>query len=366
MKEQNGSTDNIDELLKEFRAQRNEKEKQQINPLEPPKRREELIDFSKEAEPEIKAEDKKETKKRAEKTPEQLAELKQQRKDKLSEFFKHLFSKKVVLPVLAVVLIIAVGFGAKYYAEYSKTAYLKPYTQKYPDVNFPVGILKEYCDAYGENPDVYAHISIDDIELDKMLMADECEVPVKGASTDNFVVYLDDNSLEEHYKNASAYNNSTKQIGYCDLFNEYTFQVAGAFYTNTKPEDDDGYIFPYNTCELMSFDSTNAFLERLNTRIIYKVKGLDLARSDTLLTISCPTDYKEDYRFVVICKAVDKINPDALATDNDKIHITDSEYKEQGIENPYRFASKWYPEIIITDEIGNISTIKRTIDDYKN
>ncbi len=365
MKEQNGNTENIDELLKEFRAQKDERERREIEPLEPPKRREELIDFSKNAEPDSEADKKKEKKKRVKKTPEQLAQLKQNRKAKLNKSFKLLISKKVLLPALAIVLAAAVGFGAKYGVEYSKTAYLKPYIEKYPEVNFPEGILKDYCDAYGKNQEITGHISIEDIGVDKMLTAKECEVPVKGASIDNFVVYLDDTKFEEHYKNASAYNSSTKEISYSDLFNEYTFQVVVAFYTNTKAEDDNGYIFPYNTCETMSFDSTNTFLERLDTRTLYDVKGLELTRSDTLLTISCPTDYKQNYRFVAVCKAVDKIDTEAQAADKAETHITDSEYKEQGLENPYRYASKWYPEIIITDENGVESTVKRTIDDYR-
>lgn len=356
MKEYN---DEIEELLKEYKIQKNSRESRELaEPLEPPKRREELIDFSKPA-------DDKEKKTKPKKSSEEIAQLKQKRREKCSKIIKTIFSKKVLLPVIAVVLIAALGFGIKYGVDYSKTSYLNPYIEKYPDVHFPSGILEKYCDIYGENPSIKGQLIISDISLDKMLTADDIEAAADGAEIWNYVVYLDDNSLEEHYKNAAAYNNSSKEIRYTDLKSDYTFQVVGAFYTNTKAEDDNGYIFPYNTTEKMTFESATSFIERLNTRFLYKVSTVDVARQDKLLTISCPTDYKEGYRFVVVCKVVDEINSDAAAADRDDVHITDSEYKQKNIENPYRFASKWYPEIIITDNDGNETTLQKTMDDYK-
>lgn len=355
----NEHNDDIEKLLSEYKVQKNRKENHdQIEPLEPPKRREELIDFSK-------PEEKSKKKEKPKKSPEEIAALKQKRRQKADKILKNVFSKKVLLSILALALMTALGFGIKYGIDYSKTSYLKPYIEKYPDVEFPAGILEKYCDAYGENPSITGYIKINDIGIDKMLSAEDIEGVTQGASIYNYVVYLNDSNLEECYKNADAYNSSGKEISYTDLLTDYTFQVVGAYYTNTDEKDDDGYIFPYNTTEKMTFESTNSFIERQSTRFLYKVSTLDLARQDTLLTISCPTEYKQGYRFVVVCKAVDEINHDATATEKNDPHITDSEYKEKGVDNPYRFASKWYPEIIITDSDGNETTIQKTIDDYK-
>lgn len=364
MSDNNNNT--IDEILSEYKTQKEQRETREVEPLEPPKRREELIDFS--ASNEEKADKKKKEKKnKPQKTPEEKAKLKALRTEKAKKICKTIFSKKVILPILAVIIAVAAGFGIKYAVEYSKTAYLKPYIQKYPDVDFPSGILKKYCDTYGENPNTVGHITISDIGVD-MLVDKSISAPVtEGAAVSNYVVYLDNNKLEEHYKNAAAYNRSSKAITYTDWMQDYNFQVLGAFYTNTDEKDDNGYIFPYNVTEKMTFDSTNQYLDRINSRLIYKVAGVEAQRSDTFLTLSCPTDYKEGYRFVVICKAVDEIDTTATATDKAEkdIRKTATEY-ENVTDNPFRFAGKWYPEIIITNNDGTESTVKKTIDDYKN
>lgn len=355
--------DDIGKLLDEYKEQRKNKITEQ-QPLEPPKRRDELIDFSKD---DVEEKVKKPKKEKPKKSPEEIEAQKQERKEKLKKLTKIIFSKKVLFSLLAVILAVAVGFGVKFAVGYSKTAYLNPYKDKYPDVEFPVGILEKYCDDYGSTPDTMGYISISDTDTNQYLTKSDMQPITDINSTYNYVVYLETKELEQHYKNAEAYNNAYKEIFFSNLFEDFTFEVAGAFYTNTKAEDDDGYIFPYNTTEKMTFESTNQFLERINSRLLYNVKGVDLTRQDTLLTISCPTDYKDGYRFVIVCKAVDKINTDAAATDKkpERIHRTDSEYKESNTENPYRFAGKWYPEIITYDNDGNETTYKKTIEDYQ-
>lgn len=355
--------DDIGKLLEEYKEQRENRITEQ-QPLEPPKRRDELIDFAKD---DTEEKLKKAKKEKPKKSPEEIEAQKQARKEKLKKISRIVFSKKVLFSLLAILLAVAIGFGIKFGISYSKTAYLNPYQEKYPDVDFPVGILEKYCDDYGSAPDTMGYISISDTDTNKYLSKSDMHPISDINSTYNYVVYLDTKELEQHYKNAEAYNNSYKEIFFSNLFDDYTFEVAGAFYTNTKAEDDDGYIFPYNTTEKMTFESTNQFLERINSRLLYNVKGVDLTRQDTLLTISCPTDYRADYRFVVVCKAVDKINTDIAAEDKnpERIHRTASEYKESNTENPYRFAGKWYPEIITYDDEGNETTLKKTIEDYQ-
>ncbi len=187
-----------------------------------------------------------------------------------------------------------------------------------------------------------------------------------GAVTANYVVYLEDNKLEEHYKNADAYNSSSKSVTYTNWLQDYNFQVLGAFYTNTDEKDDDGYIFPYNVTEKMTFESTNQYLDRIKSRFIYNVSGIEPQRSDTFLTLSCPTDYKDGYRFVVICKAVDEIDSTAQAKDKNAkdVRKTASEYKNEN-DNQFRFSSHWYPEIVLINDVGTESTVQKTIDDYK-
>lgn len=278
--------------------------------------------------------------------------------------------KKILLTVISVIAaagVITGGiFAVKGISQYKKTAYLKPYQEKYPGVDFPEGILKEYCDEYGKNPDLQGLIKIPDLDNKAVYLTSGNTVPVtEGAQRFSYSVSLDSNELEAHYKNAEAYNKSKQYLVFSDLFDDYTYQIAGAFYINTKPEDDDGYIFPYNTTEKMTEKSFNSYFDRLKNRLIYTVDGMNVSPKNTLLTISMPTDYKKDYRFVIVAKLTDKAESDRVARDKKERRLTESEYREQNKENPYGLAAHWYPEILVKDENGSTKKLKKTVDDYK-
>ncbi|MCH5320144.1 MAG: hypothetical protein J1E36_00175 [Eubacterium sp.] len=368
--------DDIEKILSDYKERRDNSEREPILPLEPPKRREDYIDFSK---PDEEEESNKKPKK-PKKTPEELEKIKALKKEKaektkekskaiLKKIKKGLFNKRNLIILISLAVVVTGIFGIKYAVEQSKSAYLKPYQQKYPDAEFQVGMLEKYCDKFGQNPNTVGFLEIPDIELRTAVSSDKNTFPnaqgcTKGAEQFNYVVYLDDNSLESIYSSAQAYNNSSGYMLYSDLFNEYSFKVVGAFYTNTKAEDDGGYIFPYNVTEKMTVDSMADFISKLESRFIYTT-GVNVTRQDTLLTISCPTDYREDFRFVVVGVLRDDADSKWTATEKSKIHYQQVIYDEMGIDNPYRFASKWYPEIIVTDKEGNEKTIQKSIEDYK-
>lgn len=56
--------------------------------------------------------------------------------------------KRLLIIIGAVIGVVAIVSGIIGGVAYSKTAYLKPYQQQYPDVKFPDGIRKEYCEQY--------------------------------------------------------------------------------------------------------------------------------------------------------------------------------------------------------------------------
>ena len=91
---------------------------------------------------------------------------------------------------------------------------------------------------------------------------------------------------------------------FSDLKTDYNFKVIGAFYTNTKASDDNGYVFPYNVTEQMEPSSALEFYTMLHYRFLYDT-GASPIRSDKLITISCPTSYHKDFRFVVVGVARD-------------------------------------------------------------
>lgn len=377
--------DDIGKILADFKEQKDNKEKREIEPLAPPVRRENSIDFAKtEDEPSDEKSEKSKKLKKAKKkelTPEEKQEIlekKQEKKEKikkrLTEIRKAVINKKTVTAFVAVILVAAVGvggfFGIRAYNEAAKVAYLKPYQEKYPDVDFPIGIMEKYCDMFGENPQSTGFLKIDDIDLSSPVyneksgsypMSRDC---AEGAEQGNFVIYLKDNSIENCYKDIESYNKSSGFITFSDLYQDYTFRVVGAFYTNTLPEDDNGYIFPYNVAEKMTSESSKEYVSRLNGSFLYST-GITLTRQDKLIVLSCDTDFHDNFKFVVVGVQTDNTDNKPVAEEKSSVHYPQVIHDEQGTDNPFRFAGEWYPEIIVKDKDGNESTVKQTIDDYK-
>ena len=186
----------------------------------------------------------------------------------------------------------------------------------------------------------------------------------------NYVVTLDTKELENYYASADSYNEASGIIEYSNLFSNYTYKVIGAFYTNTNPEDDNGYVFPYDTVEEMTQSSAATFVTDLQTRFLYHTAD-SFSRKDRLLIIACPTDYHKNFEFVIVCKLTDdKSKSTATENDDSRIHYPQVICDEKGEINPYRFANGWYPEIVIyTDytETGEpiTETQKLTSVDYQ-
>lgn len=381
--------DDILEILSDFKDKKEKRQNSTEQELEPPRKREEYIDFSKpkddEKPPEAKAKIKKlfnkaqkssatdsteEKEKKKELARQRLEKLKNGSKKFFSKAIKAVFNKKVLAAVAVIAVIIAGIFGAVYAAQQAKVAYLKPYQEKYPQVQFPQGILEKYCDIYGENPDTVGYIKIPGTSVDSAVNSDSKTYPyaqscTKGSEKFNYVIYLDDDSLEELYSTADSYNTSDGYVTYSDLTADYTFKIVGAFYTNTDAKDDNGYVFPYNVTEEMTVDSQNEYISRLQSRFIYST-GIDITRQDKLITISCPTDYRSNFRFVVVGVMRDDAADKLTATEKDDVRYPQVIYDESKIQNPYKYASDWYPEIVITNSDGTQKTIQKAAEDYQN
>ena len=234
--------------------------------------------------------------------------------------------------------------------------------------------MEKYCDLYGQNPNMAGYITIDDIKLKSpvLVKADGknpyAEASQKGAKTTNFVVYLNDDSLEKYYSSIDAYNHSASGfVSYSDLKQDYNFKIIGAFYINTKESDDNGYIFPYNVTEQQTPSSSLEFFERLHYRFIYNT-DVSPTRDDTLITISCPTSYHQDFRFVIVGVARDDNNK-LKAMPKNLVRYPQVICNEKGIANNFLGASKWYPQIVISSNGKKNETttkiIKQSIKDYK-
>lgn len=381
--------DNIEDILSDFNTRKEKKEQMTAEPLAPPIKRKDLINFAKsdktdqnsEKSGKLKKEKNAKKAKKPKKTQEELEKIKAHKAEKqnikkqktkkvLLKIKSAVFNKKTLIAIAVILTVIGIIFGVQYAVKASKSTYLKPYENKYPQAHFEVGMQKKYCDMIGQNPDTVGYIEIPELDLQSAVSKDSTKqlhsAPcADGAKQFNYVVYLNDNRLEKIYSTIEAYNNSGGYITYSDLFEDYNFKVVGVFYTNTKAEDDNDYIFPYNVTEKMTLESSKEFVSRLRNRFIYNT-GIDITRQDTLLTISCPTNYYKDFRFVLVGVLREEKGSNSTAVTKKGIRYPQVICDKMKINNDYKSAAPWYPEIIITDNNGTESTIQKTIEDYKN
>ena len=299
------------------------------------------------------------TEKKPKKEKVKKEKIKKERKPINKAKMKAVF-KKIGIVFVIIAVIVGLVFAGIGIFRYAQSAYLKPYKEKYPDVEFPVGIEERFCDYFGENPTAVGYISIGDIGYENYILSDNNgENPMLDGSNNiknpdfNTVVYLNGkNDLEKTYATAQAFQNSSKTIKFSTLFDDYNFSVIGAYYTNANPEDDNGYVFPYNLTKDMTADSLEQFTDRLYHRFLYNAQaylenGVITAES-RLITVVTKTDFMPNYYFAVV--GVLDGSPIDAAEPSKNVHYPQSWYTKNGTENIYRFASKWYPEIIINDE----------------
>ena len=268
-------------------------------------------------------------------------------------------------------LCVALGFGGVKLYQYSKIAYLKPFEEKY-HIEYPVGIGKEFCDAYGKNPSLAGEIVISDTDTKEYVYSEPSQGEAlfeKGSS-----VYEDQHcraialskeqaDLEKVYATSEAFLASTQTVTFKTLFNESNYRVVAAFYTNTKPEDDNGYVFPYNCYGNMTSDSFYQYQDRINTRRLYN-PGYDIAETDDLLTVSVDSDIMENFRFVIVCvKVKGSVTKVSSTQPNEKIHYPQVWCDAHNMHNSYFLAGKWYPEIYTNEE--QTETQKLTLADFQ-
>ncbi len=260
--------------------------------------------------------------------------------------------KRVLLALAAVFCTGAVIAGIAFGISFSKTAYLRPYQKQYPDVKFPEGIREEYCEYYAGHTNLIGKISIPDCGFEDYVYTASNSCPVLDSNsgsrnlTYNTVVYVNNAGadFETAYSSAEAYLKSSQKITYSTLFDDYSFNVIGAFYTNSKPEDDNGYVFPYNLTSCPVGSDFDEYTDRLYHRFLYTT-GRAVKKNDKLLTVAVKSDFMQDFRFVIVAVLDGETQKNALP--NEKVHYPQAWYVTNNLTNPYRFSAQWYPTIAV-------------------
>ena len=284
-----------------------------------------------------------------------FSKMKENFSNNIKPKLKAIFTKQVLTIIGIVLLIIALCFGGVKLYGFSRTAYLRPYIHKY-DIEFPEGILKEMCDDYGEDQTVRGKFTIEDLDCTKKIsniIKNENAFFENGtdvAEDQHFrAIRINENDvdLESLYSTADLYLKSSQKVELTTLYKKEEYKVVAAFYTNTNPEDDNGYVFPHNFCGNMSEKDFKAYEDRITHRALYDT-GYEFSYDDYYLSINAPSDFMEDFRFVIVCVRADKkgVKKSETATPNEKIHFPQVWYDANDENNPYIFAGKWYPKSV--------------------
>ena len=334
-------------------------------PLEPPKKRKESPD-------EEKSEPVKEEK--TEKAVKNKINVSFEPPKLLKDFFKKLgdFGWKKIGIIACAVLVVIVGvFAAVKISDYAKTAYIRKYEKIYK-IDFPDGIAEKFCDEYGKNQSVVGRITSDDAKLDGVMVYSKYRkgkaLLEKGSDIYHAqhirAISLDENvgDIESAYKTPAAFLSSSQKIKFETLFGDEEYRVVAAYYTNTNPKDDDGYVFPYNTYGTLTKKSFYHYQDRIKSRRLYDT-GFKLLEQNYILSISAPSDFMKDFRFVIVCvKTEDKFEKANKAEPNKRIHYPQVWYDKNKQKNPFYLAGDWYPEIVVD---SNSTTKQLTRKDFE-
>lgn len=282
------------------------------------------------------------------------------------------FTKQMALFLALIVAFSGLIVGGDRLYEYSKVAYLKPYQQKYPNVDFPQGILEEMCDTYAQNNACVGALKFDDIELETTVTYQCrngcCYAPFgKDDNGDEQFVYIDINQcgdFEKIYSNSFGYVNAKQLITYTSLYGKCSYQVIATFYTNTNPQDDKDYVFPYGVYGTLTEKSFDGYTDRLLSRSLYDTVS-ELDYNSKYITVSMDSDFMPGFKFVIVGVSVDeeKFEKNTDVSENDNVHYPQCVYDLYGSENPFRFSSKWYPEIYTDSSLTD--TLQLTSDDFE-
>ena len=211
---------------------------------------------------------------------------------------------------------------------------------------------------------------IEDSATDALVSSKSVAVPDKGTTVlqDQHLrsISLEKGNLEAYYADADDFVNATQRVTFKTLFGDEEYKVAAAYYTNTNPDLDNGYVFPYNACGNLTARSFKSYLDWVKNKSAYHT-GVECRYDDYYLSVSTPATAREDARFVVLCVRLrdgEEFEKTTSVKPNKRVLQTQAYYDEQGEVNPFRFASHWYPQVFT--DAAKTKTKQLTAKDFIN
>lgn len=245
---------------------------------------------------------------------------------------------------------------------------------KYPNVNFPKGMNPRFADLYARNQDLVGWLKIENTKVDFPIVQtkdndyylhrsfDKHETKYGNPFMDhsNSILPLNRNTVlyghhmktgNQVFTDLTKYRDveqfkKTPTIQFSTLYADYTWKIYGVFLTNSRPSDDNGYVFNYIFKDLNSDESFMKYMQAIDERKLYDT-GVDIKPTDKILTLStCEYDF-EEARLVVVARLVrpgeDKSVDVSKARVNVNPRYPQAYYDKKGVENPFKNAGRWTP-----------------------
>lgn len=247
---------------------------------------------------------------------------------------------------------------------------------KYPNVQFPEGMMIDLAELYAQNQDTVGYLSIENTSIDFVIVQkkddtsneyylyrDFYKMDTKYGTPymdyRNNIATLDQNTVIyghhmrdglkfadlEKYMTVDGYKDSPV-IKFSTLYKTYYFKVYTAIVTAGSTSQDNGYIFNYIVTNFLSKPCFEGYIEALNERALYNT-GVGLDVNDKIITLStCSYEY-DGARLVVVGRLLR--DGESLDPDFSKIVINENPrypqrwYDTKGISNPFRNAHNWNP-----------------------
>lgn len=193
-------------------------------------------------------------------------------------------------------------------------------------------ILGKFMDLYTENPDFRGWLKIDGMKIDYPVMTRsgdnnyyldknfEGEKDKNGllildyrcdllSGAQNFIIYGHNMSSGvmfgtlKNYK-SKAFCEEHPVIQFDTLYEEAEYKVVAAMLSEVAYADEDVFRY-YDAIDMSTEESFNAFYKNISEKALY-MTGETLSYGDSCLILSTCDRYKEDGRFVVIAKKIQK------------------------------------------------------------
>ncbi|MDR1630801.1 MAG: class B sortase [Oscillospiraceae bacterium] len=298
-------------------------------------------------------------------------------------------ASKVLLTVFVLILLVSGGFfGYSFWLNYRLPS-VPPPSQvqtdvngntidprgKYPDMTFPDGLMDEFVELYALNQDFAGYLSMEGL-------SGSLSVPVVQGTDNKFyashdfyknesnrgtpfldykndllqvnqntVIYGSDiarayrSSVMEDYKTIEGFQNQPL-ITYWSRYGVYYWKIYAVMVTNGKAEQDNDYIFYFNTLQLRDEEHFEGYRRVLDQKKLYTT-GVDLNYGDKLLTISAYDSSFEGAYTVIVARLTregESVEVDtSLAVGNENPRYPQAWYDKRRLENPYSSAEKWFP-----------------------